>query len=62
MAAGAGPAHALYFTCLEYGKTLGERSNIIPPAVADGTSAVFATILHDAVMTPADGRFLFKHL
>lgn len=54
MAAGAGPAHAMYFTCLEYGKTLNEKSTLIPASVGDGVSAVFATLLHDAVMTPAD--------
>ncbi len=36
MAAGAGPAHAMYFTCLEYGKTLNEKSTLIPASVGDG--------------------------
>ena len=38
MAAGAGPAHAMYFTCLEYGKTAAEKTTFIPPSVADGKS------------------------
>jgi hypothetical protein len=36
MAAGAGPAHAMYFTCLEYGKTLSEKTTVIPASVGDG--------------------------
>jgi solute carrier family 25 iron transporter 28/37 len=36
MAAGAGPAHALYFSCLESGKDLAERTPFIPPSLADG--------------------------
>ena len=39
MAAGAGPAHALYFSVLEAGKDFGERSPLIPPSLADGKSA-----------------------
>ena len=41
MAAGAGPAHAMYFTCLEYGKTAAERTTFIPPSVADGKTIFF---------------------
>merc|ERR1711997_610459 len=56
MAFGAGPAHAMYFSCLEIGKDRAEKlglSNTLGLAV-DGVSAVFATICHDAVMTPAE--------
>merc|ERR1719510_2791963 len=56
MAFGAGPAHAMYFTCLEVGKEGAEKFGI-PNNMAflvDGISAVFATISHDAVMTPAE--------
>jgi len=56
MALGAGPAHAMYFTCLEVGKEKAENlglSNKIGFMV-DGVSAIFATICHDAVMTPAE--------
>ncbi|TRY76912.1 hypothetical protein TCAL_02668 [Tigriopus californicus] len=54
MAAGAGPAHALYFTALEKTKEhLVERRNI-PEHLASGIAALGATVVHDAVMTPAD--------
>ncbi|PAA53893.1 hypothetical protein BOX15_Mlig009775g1 [Macrostomum lignano] len=51
--AGAGPAHAMYFSCYEQGKRsllgLGwnERASYL-------VSAIGATLLHDAIMTPAD--------
>lgn len=53
MMAGAGPAHAMYFGCLEKGKTIA-TSMKVAPHVGDGVAAVFATCLHDAVMTPAE--------
>lgn len=53
MVAGAGPAHAMYFGCLETGKTMAAKFHIAPH-VGDGAAAVFATMLHDAVMTPAE--------
>lgn len=53
MIAGAGPAHAMYFGCLETGKTLAAKLKV-DPHIGDGVSAVFATCLHDAVMTPAE--------
>jgi len=53
MVAGAGPAHAMYFGSLEMGKHLTAKYNM-PSTVGDGVSAVFATCLHDAVMTPAE--------
>jgi len=40
MAAGAGPAHAMYFTCLESGKKFAERSPLIPPSLADGDDEI----------------------
>ena len=57
MVAGAGPAHAMYFGCIETGKRLSTKFKT-PAALGDGFSAVFATCLHDAVMTPAEGNFL----
>ena len=57
MVAGAGPAHAMYFGCIETGKRLSSKFKT-PAALGDGFSAVFATCLHDAVMTPAEGNFL----
>lgn len=53
MVAGAGPAHAMYFGCLETGKSFAAKLKVAPH-VGDGVSAVFATCLHDAVMTPAE--------
>ncbi|XP_061584906.1 mitoferrin-1 [Cololabis saira] len=53
---GAGPAHALYFACYERVKRLlsdriqsGGNSHI-----ANGVAGSVATVLHDAVMNPAD--------
>lgn len=53
MVAGAGPAHAMYFGCLETGKSMA-ASMKFPAHLGDGVSAIFATCLHDAVMTPAE--------
>jgi len=53
MIVGAGPAHAMYFGCLETGKYLASKYNV-PAHYGDGVSAIFATCLHDAVMTPAE--------
>ena len=52
MAAGAGPAHALYFSVLESGKTFAEKTPIIPPSVADGKFLTFDTF--------RIGRFMSK--
>ena len=52
MAIGAGPAHALYFTALE--KTRAWTQPSIGQHAASSVSAVVATLLHDAVMTPAE--------
>ncbi|XP_068614965.1 mitoferrin-2-like [Brachionichthys hirsutus] len=55
-AVGAGPAHALYFACYEkLKKTLSDA--IHPGAnshLANGTAGCVATLLHDAVMNPAE--------
>lgn len=55
VAFGAGPAHALYFSCYEFMKNNfsgserpGENS------LVNGVAACFATLLHDAVMVPSD--------
>jgi len=56
MAMGAGPAHAMYFGCLEMGKTSTVFAPLynISPIIGNGVTPVFATICHDAVMTPAE--------
>ncbi|KAG9341068.1 hypothetical protein AGOR_G00114630 [Albula goreensis] len=55
-AVGAGPAHAMYFACYE---TLKKKlSDVIHPGanshVANGAAGCVATLLHDAVMNPAE--------
>ena len=56
---GAGPAHAVYFACYEHLKSemtpMAQRS-ILPETVVHGVAGAAATVLHDAVMTPADGE------
>jgi len=56
MALGAGPAHAMYFSCLEIGKEKAETLALSNKFgfLVDGVSAIFATVCHDAVMTPAE--------
>ncbi len=56
MMLGAGPAHAMYFTALEKIREHLSNRNSVPLHLASGISAVAATMLHDAVMTPADGE------
>lgn len=56
VAVGAGPAHALYFGCYE--KIKFSLSDAIHPGVnshfANGVAGCMATVLHDAVMNPAE--------
>nr|XP_041576537.1 mitoferrin-1 isoform X2 [Taeniopygia guttata]XP_041576538.1 mitoferrin-1 isoform X2 [Taeniopygia guttata] len=55
---GAGPAHALYFACYE--KMKKSLSDIFQPGgnshLANGIAGSAATLLHDAVMNPAEGH------
>jgi len=51
---GAGPAHAMYFGCLEWGKIWWKPLYNISEDLGNGASACFATLCHDAVMTPAE--------
>ncbi|XP_062366624.1 mitoferrin-1 isoform X3 [Cinclus cinclus] len=54
---GAGPAHALYFACYE--KMKKSLSDIFQSGgnshLANGIAGSVATLLHDAVMNPAEG-------
>lgn len=53
MVTGAGPAHAMYFACYEEVKhrlSNGQQGNHL----ANGMAGCAATLLHDAVMNPAD--------
>ncbi|XP_067088062.1 mitoferrin-2-like [Osmerus mordax] len=56
MAVGAGPAHALYFACYE--KIKFSLSDAVHPGAnshfANGMAGCMATVLHDAVMNPAE--------
>jgi len=54
MAMGAGPAHAMYFGCLEMGSTWFAPLYKISPDIGNGVTPIFATLCHDAVMTPAE--------
>uniref|UniRef100_UPI00398EB9B5 mitoferrin-1-like n=1 Tax=Pristiophorus japonicus TaxID=55135 RepID=UPI00398EB9B5 len=56
MVIGAGPAHALYFACYERMKrTLSDAINHGGNShLANGVAGSMATLLHDAVMTPAE--------
>ncbi|XP_053572059.1 mitoferrin-1 [Bombina bombina] len=53
---GAGPAHALYFACYEKMKTtIGVKINHVGNShLANGIAGSLATLLHDAVMNPAE--------
>ncbi|CAG0889858.1 unnamed protein product [Cyprideis torosa] len=53
---GAGPAHALYFSCYEYLKRLFSSSKLHSHTNHFGHAAAgcVSTLLHDAIMTPAD--------
>jgi len=57
MAAGAGPAHAMYFACYEYLKetlTPYTKDSYIPESLVHATAGASATVLHDGIMTPAE--------
>ncbi|KAM6940047.1 mitoferrin-2-like [Xenentodon cancila] len=56
LAVGAGPAHALYFACYE--KIKFSLSDAIHPGTnshfSNGVAGCMATVLHDAIMNPAE--------
>lgn len=57
MAAGAGPAHAMYFSCYEYLKeklTPYAQSSSVPESLVHAFAGASATVLHDGIMTPAE--------
>lgn len=51
---GAGPAHALYFSCYEKLKRMLSSSHNGHHHVAHGVAGCGATLLHDAIMCPTD--------
>ena len=60
--AGAGPAHALYFSCYESLKEAlitKTRLHSYQP-FAHGLSGCISTLIHDGIMTPTEGLSLFK--
>jgi len=57
MAAGAGPAHAMYFACYEYLKeklTPYTVNSAVPESLVHAVAGASATVLHDGIMTPAE--------
>ncbi|KAK2093838.1 hypothetical protein P7K49_027576 [Saguinus oedipus] len=59
MILGAGPAHAMYFACYEnmkrtFNDVFHHQGN---SHLANGIAGSMATLLHDAVMNPAEGPF-----
>ena len=59
MALGAGPAHAVYFACYEHIKkilTPMSRNSKVPESAVHAFAGASATLLHDGVMTPAEGK------
>lgn len=51
---GAGPAHALYFSCYEYIKDTLTQGTTQSNHLAYGAAGCIATLLHDAIMNPAE--------
>lgn len=57
MVAGAGPAHALYFAAYERLKVAFTSTGSANHNYwAQGAAASAATLIHDAIMTPAEGK------
>ena len=55
MIAGAGPAHAFYFAAYERLKVIFTRSGSAnDDHWAQGAAALFATVVHDGIMSPAE--------
>lgn len=57
MVAGAGPAHALYFSCYEFlkDKFMSSKPHSQFNHLVYGAAGCVSTILHDGVMNPAEG-------
>jgi solute carrier family 25 iron transporter 28/37 len=57
VAFGAGPAHALYFSCYEFIKTnFSGKSKAGDNSMTNAIAGCFSTLLHDAIMVPSDGK------
>ena len=57
MAIGAGPAHALYFSCYEYLKERMQSNKLVNGHLVYACAGVVSTVLHDGVMNPAEGNY-----
>lgn len=57
MVAGAGPAHALYFSCYEFikDKMISSTTPTQFNHLVYGAAGCVSTLLHDGVMNPAEG-------
>lgn len=51
---GAAPAHAFYFSCYEYMKTALTQGSTRTNHLAYGAAGCVATLIHDAIMNPAE--------
>ena len=58
VAAGAGPAHALYFSSYEFSKRMLSNQKAEYHHVAHGIAGLIATLIHDGFMTPIDGNLM----
>lgn len=60
MVIGAGPAHAMYFSCYEYlkEKMINSTKYSSNHHLKYACAGVLSTILHDGVMNPAEGESL----
>lgn len=62
MVAGAGPAHALYFAAYERLKVgFTSKGSANHNYWAQGAAASAATVIHDGIMTPAEGIHHVSH-
>uniref|UniRef100_A0A023GEK6 Putative solute carrier family 25 member 37 n=1 Tax=Amblyomma triste TaxID=251400 RepID=A0A023GEK6_AMBTT len=53
---GAGPAHALYFSCYEKLKrSISGTEHGTNSPVSQGLAGCLATVMHDSIMNPAEG-------
>lgn len=60
MVAGAGPAHALYFSCYELIKNhMVIKTNSQVNYLVYGAAGAVSTLLHDGIMNPAEGNYDF---
>jgi len=59
---GAGPAHALYFASYEHLKHKISHQTPLNMTVSSGAAGCISTIIHDAIMTPTDGKICYAFI